>query len=345
MVAPQFAGTPLVERQKMTRDLVETLFNSLPHKRDGVYIQAEGSGHENQDQTNDAFSEKWQSVKQAKQDSGDNWKVMQFEWYLKLYGYESEDALKEALKSRYIILDAGCGLGYKAAWFSELSPNSLIVCMDFSDAIFEAAQRYDNRENMIFVKGDIAKTGFADAVFDMISCDQVLHHTESPPQTLGEFDRITKETGVLNTYVYAKKALPRELLDDHFREVAKELTHDEIWQLSEQLTRLGKTLSDLNMTVDFPDIPILGIKGGSQDLQRFIYWNFIKCFWNGDFGWDASVMGNFDWYSPSNAFRYNRKEFLLMCEEAGWSNSFLHSEEACWSGCFSKNEEADKTNL
>jgi hypothetical protein len=103
---------------------------------------------------------------------------------------------------------------------------------------------------------------------------------------------------------------------------------------------LGKVLSDLNVTIDIPDMPALAIKGGRQDLQRFIYWNFIKCFWNDNFGWDASVMANFDWYSPSNAFRYNREEFLQMCGEAGWSNSFLHSEEACWSGCFSKKKDA-----
>ena len=320
----------------MTKQLVETLFKSIPHKQDGVYIESEDSGNENQNQTNDAFSEKWQSVRQTENDSEDNWKVMQFEWYLKLYGYDSEGDLKEALQSREIILDAGCGLGYKAAWFADLSPSSVVVCMDFSDAIFEAVKRYGNYENMIFVKGDIAKTGFADQAFDMISCDQVLHHTESPLETLREFDRITKETGLLNTYVYAKKALPRELLDDHFREAAKDFSHQEIWDLSEQLTELGKTLSDLNVTIEVPDIPALGIKGGSQDLQRFIYWNFIKCFWNADFGWDASVMANFDWYSPSNAFRYNLQDFLKMCEDAGWSNFFLHAEEACYSGRFTK---------
>ena len=58
---------------------------------------------------------------------------------------------------------------------------------------------------MIFVKGDIANT-CQDGAFDMISCDQVLHHTESPPQTLQEFVRITKDNGALNTYVYAKKS-------------------------------------------------------------------------------------------------------------------------------------------
>ena len=89
-------------------------------------------GYENQDQTNNAFSEKWQSVRQAENDHEDNWKVMQFEWYLKLYGYESELILKEALLNQKTILDAGCGLGYKStAWFANLSPNSLVVCMDF----------------------------------------------------------------------------------------------------------------------------------------------------------------------------------------------------------------------
>ncbi|MDA9961767.1 class I SAM-dependent methyltransferase [Opitutales bacterium] len=320
----------------MTKQLEESLFKSTPNVKEGVYIQSEGSGQENQDQTNDAFSEKWKSVKQAEKDSKDNWKLMQFEWYPKLYGYDSETELRNMLQSNKVILDAGCGLGYKAAWFADLAPESLIVCMDFSDAIFEAVQRYGDYENMIFVKGDIANTGFADGVFDMISCDQVLHHTESPPSTLREFNRITKGTGILNTYVYAKKALPRELLDDHFREASKELSHEEIWELSEQLTKLGKVLSELNVSIDIPDIPALGINGGRQDLQRFIYWNFIKCFWNEDFGWDASVMGNFDWYSPSNAFRYTKTEFLDMCEESGWSNLFLHAEEACYSGRFDK---------
>ena len=78
-------------------------------------MQSEGSGQENQDQTNDAFSEKWKSVKQAEKDSQDNWKLKQFEWYPKLYGYDSETELRNMLQSNKVILDAGCGLGYKVA--------------------------------------------------------------------------------------------------------------------------------------------------------------------------------------------------------------------------------------
>ncbi|MBT7852676.1 MAG: class I SAM-dependent methyltransferase [Opitutae bacterium] len=238
-------------------------------------------------------------------------------------------------------MDAGCGLGYKAAWFARLAPESLVVAMDFSDAIYSASERYQDHANIIFVKGDIANTGLRDGVIDMVNCDQVLHHTESPPRTLHEFYRITKSDGLLNTYVYAKKALPRELLDEHFREKSKKMSHDEIWALSKQLTELGKRLTDLDLKVDVPEIPALGIKAGEQEIQRFIYWNFLKCFWNEELGRETSVSTNFDWYSPSNAFRYDREEFIGMCENAGWANDFLHSEEACWSGRFVKGTRKD----
>ena len=51
-----------------------------------------------------------------------------------------------------------------------------------------------------------------------------------------------------------------------------------MWDFSEQMTILGKKLSDLNIEIDVPDIPFLSIKGGKYDIQRFIYWNFIKMF-------------------------------------------------------------------
>ena len=105
----------------MTMQLIKTLFKSTPHLENGVYIQSVDSCYENQNQTKDAFSEKWKSLHQSEHDREDSWKVMQVEWYLKLYGYESEEILKQYIQSRKIILDAGCGLGYKAAWFSELA--------------------------------------------------------------------------------------------------------------------------------------------------------------------------------------------------------------------------------
>jgi len=96
-------------------------------------------------------------------------------------------------------------------------------------------------------------------------------------------------------------------------------------------------LSELNVSIDVPDIPLLGIKnGGVIDIQRFIYWNFIKCFWNEDLGRVTSVATNYDWYSPSSATRFSVEEFLQYATDNKLETVFLHSEEACHSGRFKK---------
>jgi hypothetical protein len=101
---------------------------------------------------------------------------------------------------------------------------------------------------------------------------------------------------------------------------------------------LGKTLSDLEVSFECPDIPLLGIKGGIYDIQRFIYWNFLKCFWKGDWGFELSKSTNFDWYAPSNAKRFSKDDFLKMVSDNHLSVTSFHEEEACYSGRFSKNK-------
>ena len=104
--------------------------------------------------------------------------------------------------------------------------------------------------------------------------------------------------------------------------------------MSEQLTELGKRLTALNITIDSPDIPTLGIKGGKQDIQRFIYWNFLKCFWNEELGKETSVVTNYDWYSPSNARRFSEQQVHALTEKHGLNEIYFHDEEACYSGRF-----------
>jgi len=321
--------------ETLVRDPDADIFQcTLPIDR-GVLISGAAPGSENDIHTNAAFSEKWAKLEQEPEDE-ENWKTFQFSWYLSCYGYDTEADLSAFLVTRRVVLDAGCGPGYKAAWFARMNPNATVVAMDLSDSIYIAAERYGSLPNMRFVKGDIANTPFLTGAFDFISCDQVLHHTDDPPATIREFARILSDQGQLNTYVYAKKSLPRELLDEHLREYAKQLSREQIWELADQLTQLGKTLSELNISLDLPNVPALGIKGGRQDLQRFIYWNFIKCFWNPEHGFEASKLINFDWYAPSNAYRYSLQEFTKLMSEAGFISEFLHSEEACHTGRFHK---------
>ena len=77
---------------------------------------------------------------------------------------------------------------------------------------------------------------FPNNYFDYVSCDQVIHHTKIPPKTFKELVRVTRINHDISCYVYRKKALPRELLDDYFREFSKQLTHDDIMELSNVIT-------------------------------------------------------------------------------------------------------------
>lgn len=296
-------------------------------------VRTDASKYSNQQQTNDVFSDKWEKYDQS--DEKDRLYEFQRNWYLKLYGFETEDALRAYLSTCDVIFDAGCGLGYKAAWFAELAPHALVIGMDFSDAAQYASHNYAHLPNLFFVQGDIASTGFRDGSVAYASCDQVIMHTEDPERTFAELARISRRAGgQVACYFYAKKALPRELLDDHFRTACSQLSRDELWAMSEQLTELGRRLSELHVSFDAPDIPALGIKGGTYDIQRFIYWNFLKCFWNAELGPETSLITNFDWYSPSNARRFSEKEVRDIILANDLFETFFHAEEACYSGRF-----------
>lgn len=289
---------------------------------------------ENQQQTQDIFSDKW-----AEADDYENIQNLyefQYEWFLKLYGFDSEDDLSDYLRDKNTIIDTGCGLGYKAAWFARLAPHAIVLGIDISDAAKIAAKNFHEYPNLFFSRGDIANTGLKDGVIDFTVCDQVIMHTEVPEETFKHLTNITSNGGEFACYVYSKKALPRELIDDYFRKATHTISKEEMWKFSEQLTELGKRLSDLKITFESPDIPILGIKGGTYDIQRFIYWNFLKCFWKDDWGFDLNKSCNYDWYAPSNAKRFSKSEFMEMIEDNRLEVTFIHEEEACYSGRFLK---------
>ena len=313
---------------------IEKLFDAKINVLDNFIFLKKSSLHNNQQQTNDIFSDKWGKVEEMEKVG--EMENFQFKWYLELYGFKNEEQLKIFLQSKRVIFDAGCGLGYKAAWFAKLAPNSIVIGMDFSEAAKIAAKRYKNIPNLYFVQGDIADTKLNSGVVDYVSCDQVIMHTEVPENTFAHLTDITSQNGEFACYVYSKKALPRELLDDYFRQNVINFDSEKVWEMSRQLTQLGKTLSDLKIKIDVPDIPMLNIKGGNYDLQRFIYWNFIKCFWRGDWGIEMSDATNFDWYSPSNAKRYSEEEYKKMIEDNTLDIVTFHKEEACYSGRFKK---------
>lgn len=319
----------------MIQELYKLFNSSIDVNGNFISLKTAGSGIENnQEQTKDIFSDKWEEVEKMK--DVETLYQFQYDWFLKLYGFETEQKLAEYLATKKVIIDTGCGLGYKAAWFAKLSPTSIVLGIDISDAVLLAAKNFKDLPNLFFLIGDIANTGLKDGVIDFSVCDQVIMHTEIPEDTFAHLAGVTAKGGEFACYVYRKKALPRELVDDYFRTQTHNIPNDKMWEFSDQLTRLGKALSDLDIKFTSPDIPLLGIKGGEYDIQRFIYWNFLKCFWRNDWSFELSRSTNYDWYAPSNAKRFSKEEFEKIIAANELEVIFFHEEEACYSGRFKK---------
>ena len=278
--------------------------------------------------TTQTFSIKWDYVDKIEKESFEQYDDFQKNWFLKLYGFQTENKLKILLKKKKIIIDAGCGLGHKTYWISKLAPESIVIGIDISDAVNIARNRYKG-ENLFFLKGDISSNFLKQNSVDLMICDQVLMHTKKPDATFKNLSKMINFKGHFFCYVYRKKAIPRELLDDYFRVETSNISEDKMWEFSRQMFSFGKYLEELDVELEIPDIELLNIKKGKYSLQRFIYWNFLKCFYNSNFSDEINISTNFDWYSPQQAKRYSKQEYLELCRNL--KIEFFHEEEACYS--------------
>jgi ubiquinone/menaquinone biosynthesis C-methylase UbiE len=256
--------------------------------------------------TEAAFSSKWKKYNKFYHQK--NWFLHQQNWFLDRFGWKNLNRFNKFLKTRSKILDAGTGIGNSAKLFSS-NPKSMVFAIDASESIEFAYKRYGNTSNIHFLQADLRKLPFKKRFFDFICSDQVLHHTKNTETSFKNLTKYLEKNGLISIYVYNKKAPMREFADDFIREHTTTMTEKECVEFSKDMTYLGKVLSQLKKKIKIPrNIPVLKIKAGTYDVQRFIYWYFLKCFWAEDGNFERSVGVNFDWYFPKFAFRHTPDE-------------------------------------
>ena len=264
--------------------------------------------------TEDAFSSKWKNFNKSYHDK--KWIDMQNKWFLQRFGWKTLSNFKKFLSSRRYILDAGTGVGNSAKLFSS-NPNSQIFAIDASQSIEFAHKKYGNISNIHFLQADIRKLPFRKNFFDFICSDQVLHHTKDTESSFKNLTKHLAKKGHISIYVYKKKGPIREFVDDYIREQTTKMSEKKCLEFSKDMAILGKSLSQLKKKIKIPnDIPILGIKSGTYDVQRFFYWNFLKCWWGDDVPFAQSVATNFDWYFPKYAYRHTEQEIKKWLKDA-----------------------------
>jgi len=240
------------------------------------------------------------------------------EWILKKYGWGDLKGFKESLAHKRIILDAGTGLGREVINFCEVCQDGEVFGVDLSGAAEGAYINTKQYPNAHIIQADLTRLPFRKRSFDFIFSEGVLHHTPKTNEVFEILVSFLAPKGEIAIYVYKKKGPIREFCDDYIRQFTTKLSDRECWEFTERITKLGKALSDLNIEFEIPeDIPVLEIKAGKYDLQRFFYYHIFKCFWNDRFAFEENNLINFDWYHPVNAHRHTPGEVKAWFQEAG----------------------------
>lgn len=268
-----------------------------------------------QAKTNETFSDKWRRFKQYGLEP--EHKSFLFGWYCKKLGVPDLGALKGFYRAKARVLEVGPGSGFNTRFIAENCPGE-VFALDVSEAAYTTFENTRDLDNCCVVQADLMEAPFADESFDFIIADGVLHHTPNTRAAVEALYRKVRPGGQFFFYVYRKMGAARVFSDDHIRQNFMPLTTEECYAACEGITELGRELSRLNATITLEKpIPVLGIPAGTHDVQRLLYYNFVKCFWNEAFDYETNNMVNFDWYHPHNAWQHTDDEVAGWLEELG----------------------------
>lgn len=240
-----------------------------------------------------------------------------FTWILNRNGFHCVFDFREWLASKTRILDAGCGNGRVTALLKKYSnQHTEIVGIDIA-SVEVCRQNLVGMENVFIYEKDLLGDLSGLSQFDLIYCQEVLHHTVDPKAAFSNLCRLLSPGGEIAIYVYKKKAPLREYTDDYIRDKVSSLSYEQAREAMKEITELGRVLTDLNVKAAIPEVKILGIEAGEYDIQRFIYHFFFKCFWNPAMSFEENTAINYDWYHPQLSSRHTLEEVESWFAAAG----------------------------
>jgi SAM-dependent methyltransferase len=264
-----------------------------------------------QSATNRTFSDKWERFTEYGFEAGH--REFLHGWFAKKFGLASPDDLPAFYAGFKDVLEIGPGSGFNTEFMAR-HVTGRVVSVDVSDGASNTTYR-NTRDipNIDVIQGDVNALPLPDDHFDFAIADGVLHHTPDTRRAVEALYAKVRPGGRMFFYVYRRMGAARYFADRHIREAFSPLEPEACYEACAGITELGRELSRLNATITLEHgIPILGIPPGTHDVQRLLYYNFLKCFWNEAFDWETNNMVNYDWYHPHDAWQHTEEEV------AGW---------------------------
>lgn len=266
-------------------------------------------------QTSDSFGVKWNESKYS--ELSEKERLFFEEQMMAILGCYCGEDLENLFKDKEFCLNAGCGMAWSERYFN-VNPKTKRFACDISDSVEMAYQNTKGMDNVLVCQADIFDLPFPEDFFDVIFSNGVLHHTPDARQAFVSLCKHLKAGGIIGVYIYCLKPFIREIVDREVRKITTELEYKECREFSCQMALLGESLQQYQTPIAIEeDIPILGIKKGTYNLQKFIYDHFIKCFFNSSLGLEASTLVNIDWYHPKYASHHSLAEIKSWFDEGG----------------------------
>jgi len=177
-----------------------------------------------------------------------------------------------------VILDEGCGSGYKSLILAEANPGAKIVGIDLSEKSVKLARQrlqYHGFDNVEFHALSIEDLRSLNQQFDYINCDEVLYLLPDPVVGLEAMQSVLKPDGIIRTNLHS--SLQRSpffavqtvfkimgLMDDNPREMEIELAKEVIDNLKDDVAVKARTWSspeEKNQEWMLANYLLLGDKG------------------------------------------------------------------------------------
>ena len=199
-----------------------------------------------QDQTANSFKQKWTNANNFFLDTTTSDSSDINRWILNRNGFDNTDEFSSWIGSKTRILDAGCGNGRVSLLISKfLNQESSLVGIDLV-AHEIAAKNLEGVPRCSFLFGDLLGDLNSLGTFDLIYCQEVLHHTSNPRMAFRNLVTLLSPGGEIAIYVYKKKAVLREYSDDFIREQISNLTYEESRTVIGEITNFAKEMSKLD---------------------------------------------------------------------------------------------------
>jgi SAM-dependent methyltransferase len=234
--------------------------------------------------------------------------------FLGRYNFKTKENFGDFLKNKKVFLEIGAGEGRLVDWVLKHS-SCLVIAVEISDVVHYLSQKYQNEPRVLIIRGDAIDLPINYQVIDVLSCEQSIHlNTSYPGEIFSNLCQYLKVGGNVLLSVYAQKSPQRERFDRVIRDSIAKLSAEHKFKIADGMTKIGQLLYEMDVEIEVPNDPEAfgNISGQKTNLQRFIYYTVMKCFWNPNFSFDKCKEFNHDWYS------YPKHHTVSFEEAAGW---------------------------